>query len=183
MKIEDVEFWRYILLENADFLFRKKQIQGGVFAISTDEIIQETINHSRTTLGQEITDETAALISQIFEKCIGKEFWQIKAGYVIPAYYLADLFLIKANELFSEEGRRYKSVLHTDELIAAVIDDLHAILGAEIDEKIKATLHPFLDTLCNQEHYFKNIQQSYIIFDNKGKERLKKILPVTNNRG
>ncbi|HUX99790.1 MAG TPA: hypothetical protein VMV49_09570 [Candidatus Deferrimicrobium sp.] len=176
MKVEDVEFWKYVVLENADFLLRKRKTQGAGAAISIKELVQETIKQVRGTLGKEITAEAEEVVAQIVcEKCIGDNLWKIKEGYVIPTYFLADIFLGKANELFSAEERRMKSVLGVDELIDGVADQLKATFGEKIDAKPRADLHTFLDKLCRVEQYFKKIQNKYIIFDTKGRDRLKQI--------
>ncbi len=179
MKAEDVEFWKYLLLENADFLLRKHQTQGKISAISIKELVEETINHVKTTLGEQITDEGTNLMLQILhEKCIGDTLWKIKEGYVIPTYVLADIFLLKANELFSAEERRFKSVLGSDELIQGVIDQIKSTIGGDSGTNLQADLQSFLERLCNVEKYFKKIQDKFIIFDKSGRERLDTINPA-----
>jgi len=175
MKREDIDFWKDMLLENADYLFRKKRVKGEDFAIKIEELVQETINHVGKTLQKEITDETKELVRNLLhEECIGKNLWKIE-GYVIPAYYLADMFLKKAKELFSEEARRYKSVLSIDELIEVVTDQINSYMGKKIDAQSKADLHGFIEKLCGEDNYFKKIQNKYIIFDKQGKDRLEEI--------
>ena len=93
MKEEDIEFWKYILLENTDFLLRRQQAQGKAFIVNIDELVKETINHVSTTLNKEISDKTEELVYAILhEKCIGDDLWKIQEEYVIPTYYLADIF-------------------------------------------------------------------------------------------
>ena len=164
-----------MLLENADYLFRKKLVKGVDFAISIEELVQETINHVSKTLQKEITDETKELVSILLhEECIGNNLWKIE-GDVIPAYYLADIFLKKAKELFSEEDRRYKSVLNIDELIEVVTDQINILMRGKVDAQTKADLYRFIEKLCVEDKYFIKIQNKYIIFDKSGKDRLEEI--------
>jgi len=176
MNVEDVEFWKYILLENADFLLRKQQAQGKAFIVRIDELVKETINHVTRTLNKKITDKTEDLVYAILhEKCIGDNLWKIKEEYVIPTYYLADMFLVKANELFREEQRRFKSVLSLDELTEVVIEQVNASSSEKIDDTTKSNLHKLLEKLCGDDKYFKKVQNTYLIFDKNGRDRLEKI--------
>jgi hypothetical protein len=176
MKREDADFWKDMLLENADYLFRKKLAQRSYFSISMEELIQETINHVTKILQNKIPTEIKGLLTNLLhEECIGISLWKIKEGYIIPGYYLADIFLKKAKELFSEESRRYKSVLSMDEVIEVVMNQFNALMGGKIDAQTKADLYRFLEKLCNEDKYFKKIQEKYIIFDKNGKDRLEKI--------
>ena len=176
MKEEDIEFWKYLLLENTDFLLRRQQAQGKAFEVNIDELVKETINHVSTTLNREISDKTEELVYAILhEKCIGDNLWKIKEKYVIPTYYLADIFLIKANELFCEEERRFKSVLSLDELTEVVIEHLNASISERIDDTTRSNLHKLLEKLCSENKYFKKVQNTYIIFDKHGRDRLEKI--------
>jgi hypothetical protein len=177
MKREEADFWIDILLENADYLFRKKQALGKKSAINIDELVQETINHVGKIMGGRVDEETKETVSKILrENCIGTNLWKIKEGFVIPAYYLADIFLNKARELFSEEDRRYKSVLGREELIEGVMKQMNADFGQQINAETKAAFDSFLEKLCDEYKYFKKIQNKYIIFDKSGRERLEALL-------
>lgn len=176
MKREDVDFWKDMLLENTDYLLRQKLGKGVSGAISIEELIQETINHVSKILQKGITNETRALLRGILEKeCIGNNLWKVRDEYVIPVYYLADIFLKRAKDLFSEESRRYKSVLSIDELIELVMPQFNIVIGEKSDTQTKADLYRFLEKLCNADKYFKKIQNQYIIFDKNGKDRLAEI--------
>jgi len=180
MTREDVDFWKDMLLENTDYLLRRNLGKGVSGAISIEELIQETINHVSKILQKEITNETKEFLRGLLEKeCVGTNLWKVKEEYVIPAYYLADIFLKRAKDLFSEESRRYKSVLSMDELIEVVMPQFNIAIGEKFDAQTKADLYRFLEKLCNEYKYFRKIQDKYIIFDKNGKERLEEISKST----
>jgi len=178
MENEEVDFWNYLIMENANFLLRKQEAQGTyTHIINVEELVQEVTNHIGKTTGIKSDNEIRNFIYQhIQEKSLGINLWEIKKGSIIPVTHLADIFLKMANELFSEEKRRIHSVLRIDELVQEVIAHLSKVTGEEISNENKVSLYTILDRICTEYKYLKKIKNDYIIFDENGRKRLKELV-------
>lgn len=174
---EEADFWAYILMENVSFLLKKQEEQGiHNPMINIDELVQEAINHVTKTTNRKIESETESWIYRFLqENSIGINLWEIKKGYVVSIDYIANIFLKKAQELFSEEKRRYRSVLNVSELVEEVANDLRTGGSEELSDERKRDLYNIMEKLCTEDKLFKKIREEYIIFDENGRKRLKEL--------
>jgi len=174
---KEADFWTYLLIENVNFLLRKQEDQGiHTNIISIDEIVREVINQVSKTADIKIDNESINFVQNLLqEKGIGTTLWEIKKGYVVPITSLADIFLKKAEKLFSEERKRFQSVLSIDELIREVIVYFSIIIRESIADENKNGLLTIFDRICAEYKYFRKIKKDYVIFDENGRNRLKEL--------